>query len=157
MTARIEAMQRQMNDWRNDLQLTPTKTPKALLYNCLVALRGAPEWQGVLAYNEFGLETMAMKPPPWMKAHDNTWTPRIWTDHDDTLATNWLQEQGIGAIAEILSDLLGIEQARWTQLDQNRIARCLTKMGWERYRASQPPRPWRYRPAFLTAVPVSSQ
>jgi predicted P-loop ATPase len=37
-----------------------------------------------------------MKPPPWCKAEDNAWEPRPWTDHDDVLATDWLQAQGIG-------------------------------------------------------------
>src|SRR5262249_21691354 len=39
---------------------------------------------------------MAMEPPPWLKARDNAWQPRAWTDHDDTLPTDWLQAQGIG-------------------------------------------------------------
>jgi len=96
MSERLDAFQHEINGWRGDLQLTPTKQPKALLYNALVALRGAPEWEGVLAYDEFALATMAMKPPPWLKGQDNTWTPQLWTDRDDTLATDWLQGQGIG-------------------------------------------------------------
>jgi hypothetical protein len=46
-------------EWRRrvDLILTPTKTPKAILANALIALRRAPEWQGVLAYDEFALVT----------------------------------------------------------------------------------------------------
>ena len=52
--------------WRDRIPiLTPTKTPKAVLANALYALREAPEWQGVLGYDEFGLTTMAMLPPPW--------------------------------------------------------------------------------------------
>src|SRR5262245_9354165 len=96
MTERLEAFQQEMNGWRGDLLLTPTKQPRPLLRNAIIALRGAPEWQGVLAYDEFALTTMAMKPPPWCKAEDNAWQPRAWTDHDDTLATDWLQAQGIG-------------------------------------------------------------
>ena len=96
MTARLVAFQQQVDDWRLDLELTPTKQPRPLLRNAIIALRGAPEWQGVLAYDEFALTTMTMKPPPWPRAQDNTWTPRAWTDHDDVLATNWLQAQSIG-------------------------------------------------------------
>jgi hypothetical protein len=33
-------------DWRVDLILSPTRTPKAILANALIALRKAPEWQG---------------------------------------------------------------------------------------------------------------
>ena len=96
MSERLEAFQQEMNGWRGDLLLTPTKQPKPLLRNAIIALRRAPEWDGVLAYDDFALATMAMKPPPWLKARDNTWTPQLWTDRDDTLTTDWLQAQGIG-------------------------------------------------------------
>jgi predicted P-loop ATPase len=96
MTERLEAFQNEINGWRGDLLLTPTKQPKPLLHNAVIALRQAPKWQGVLAYDEFALVTMALKPPPWLKTQDNAWTPRAWTDHEDTLATDWLQTQGIG-------------------------------------------------------------
>jgi hypothetical protein len=49
MTARLAAFQQQVDDWRLDLELTPTKQPRPLLRNVIIALRGAPEWQGVLA------------------------------------------------------------------------------------------------------------
>ena len=96
MSARLFTFQQQMGDWRLDLEVTPTKQPRPLLRNAIIALRAAPEWQGVLAYDEFGLTTMAMKPPPWLMAQDNVWKPRAWTDHEDVLATDWLQAQGIG-------------------------------------------------------------
>jgi predicted P-loop ATPase len=88
-------MQEAFNDWRNSLLLTATKQPKALLYNALIALRRAPEWQGVLAYDQSALAAMAMKPPPWLKMQNDTWAPQAWTDRDDTLTACWLQEQGI--------------------------------------------------------------
>lgn len=50
------------------------------------------------------------------------------------------------SIAEILQHALNIEKGRWTQLDQNRVVRCLTSMGFERYRARRgASREWRYR------------
>src|SRR5438309_2124855 len=96
MSERLEAFQNEINGWRGDLLLTPTKQPRPLLRNAIIALRQAPEWQGVLAYDEFALATMAMKPPPWLKTQGNIWQPQAWTDHEDTLATDWLQAQGIG-------------------------------------------------------------
>jgi predicted P-loop ATPase len=96
MTARLATFQQQIDHWRLELELTPTKQPRPLLRNAIIALRGALEWESVLAYDEFALATMAMKPPPWLKAQDNAWTPRAWTDHDDVLATDWLQALGIG-------------------------------------------------------------
>lgn len=67
MSERLRAFQEEMFGWRGELILTPTKQPKPLLANALIALRKAPEWHGVLAYDEFGLVTMAVKPPPWLK------------------------------------------------------------------------------------------
>jgi predicted P-loop ATPase len=59
------------------------------------------------------------------------------------------------SISEIL-EMLGVERARWTQGDQNRVARCLRQLGWERYRVSAPPRPWRYH-LTRPSVPVPAQ
>ena len=39
------------------------------------------------------------------------------------------------SVAEILEHVLLIEKGRWTQRDQNRVARCLTSMGFRQYRA----------------------
>jgi predicted P-loop ATPase len=90
--------------WRDELLLTPTKTPKPLLANALTALRQAPEWQGVLAYDEFALTTMLMRPPPWSRHKDNNWTPVHWTDRDDILATNWLQHENISINTKVAAD-----------------------------------------------------
>jgi predicted P-loop ATPase len=82
--------------WRADLQLTPTHQPKALLSNARHALSRAPEWCGVLAYDEFSLTMVMVKPPPWLKAQDNSWTPQAWADNEDALCCDWLQREGIG-------------------------------------------------------------
>jgi predicted P-loop ATPase len=82
-------------DWHSELLLTATHRPKSLLANALTALRRAPEWQGVLAYDEFQLTTMALRPPPWLKHEDNSWEPQRWTDRDDALTADWLQHQEI--------------------------------------------------------------
>jgi hypothetical protein len=92
--------------WRDELLLTPTKTPKPLLANALTALRHAPEWQGVLAYDEFALVTMLMKPPPWLKHEDNSWTPIQWTDRDDVLTTDWLQREAISVNTKVAADVV---------------------------------------------------
>jgi hypothetical protein len=59
------------------------------LANAIAALRHAPEWGGVLAFNEFGFGTVALKPAPWGVVRKGEWT-----DHEDRLATEWLQRQG---------------------------------------------------------------
>jgi putative DNA primase/helicase len=49
-------------------------------------------------------------------------------------------------IGEILEKALGIEPARWTQSDQNRVSHCLRARGWTRYqRRDGPRREWRWR------------
>jgi predicted P-loop ATPase len=61
-----------------------------VLANAIAALRHAPEWGGVLAFNEFAFGTVALKPAPWGIV------PRgEWTDNEDRLAAEWLQKQGI--------------------------------------------------------------
>jgi predicted P-loop ATPase len=87
--------QQELADWRSELLRTPTMQPRPLLANAITALRCAPEWEGVLAYDEFQLTTMALRPPPWLKHEDNTWERQRWTDRDDALTANWLQHQGI--------------------------------------------------------------
>jgi predicted P-loop ATPase len=67
--------------------------PKPLLANAVTALRECPAWQGVLTYDGFGLETFIDASPPW--SMDLVWHSRPWTSHDDLLATDWLQRQGI--------------------------------------------------------------
>jgi len=61
-----------------------------VLANAIAAFRHAPEWGGVLAFNEFAFGTVALKPAPW-----GTVPKGEWTDHEDRLAAEWLQKQGI--------------------------------------------------------------
>lgn len=79
--------------WRNDLLLNLNGTVKPVLANAITALRGAEEWSGALAYNEFANCTVLRKPAPWMKPgvdiHEE------WTPNHDVLATEWLHHQGI--------------------------------------------------------------
>jgi predicted P-loop ATPase len=79
--------------WRNDLLLNLNGTVKPVLANAITALRGAEEWSGAHAYNEFANCTVLRKPAPWMKPgvdiHEE------WTPNHDVLATEWLHHQGI--------------------------------------------------------------
>jgi predicted P-loop ATPase len=99
-TPTLADLQGELNNWRAALLLSSTNAPKPLLANALIALREAPEWQGVLAYDEFALGTMLLKPPPWLKYQDG-WTPKQWTDRDDALTADWLQHQGIGVTVNV--------------------------------------------------------
>jgi predicted P-loop ATPase len=61
-----------------------------VLANAIAAFRHAPEWGSVLAFNEFAFGTVALKPTPWGIVPKGEWT-----DHEDRLAAEWLQKQGI--------------------------------------------------------------
>jgi predicted P-loop ATPase len=95
----VKPNNRLRKDWHGDLIVTATKQPKPLLANALIALRQAPEWDGVLAYDEFALVTMVMKAPPW--STDHRWTPTPWSDRDDALTADWLQHNGINVSVQV--------------------------------------------------------
>jgi predicted P-loop ATPase len=83
----------QTDSWKNNLIFSGSGVPKPLLANAVTALRDCPAWLGALTYDAFGLETFLDASPPW--STDLEWQPRAWTSHDDLLATDWLQHQGI--------------------------------------------------------------
>ncbi|HWR49702.1 MAG TPA: VapE domain-containing protein [Bryobacteraceae bacterium] len=80
-------------NWRNELLLNLNGTVKPVLANAMIALRGAAQWDGVLAFNEFSVATVAVRPAPWMLP--DTKLPHIWTGTDDILAAEWLQREGV--------------------------------------------------------------
>lgn len=49
----------------------------------------------------------------------------------------WLEARSSVSIGEVLEKCLQKAQALWTQTDENRAARCLKALGWERYRERQ--------------------
>jgi predicted P-loop ATPase len=67
-------------------------------------LRYAPQWEGVLAFNEFTLGIVALKPAPWesVRRFDE------WTDNDDVLAADWLQHREIIVSREIVSQAVQV-------------------------------------------------
>lgn len=67
-----------------------------VLANAIAAFRHAPECGGVLAFNEFGFGTVVLKPAPWGVVPKGEWT-----DHEDRLAAEWLQRQGILVSVEV--------------------------------------------------------
>ncbi len=77
--------------WREHLLMTDRRNPRAVMANAITALRLAPEWDGVLGFNEFSTGTVLLKQPPWGGAKVNA----EWTDHEDRLAADWLQHNGI--------------------------------------------------------------
>jgi putative DNA primase/helicase len=82
--------------WKARL-LPGQRGPLALVANAITALRYAPEWGGVLSFNESAIQTIAAKAPPFEHAS----IPFIWADHHDVLAAAWLQHQGIPVAKEL--------------------------------------------------------
>jgi predicted P-loop ATPase len=81
-------------EWQSTLLLNQYKQPKPIIENALIALREAPDWAGVLGFDEFGVATMALRPPPWPSRDHNDWHPQRWTE-DDVRTAAWLQRNDI--------------------------------------------------------------
>ena len=79
------------NRWHEQLITRETKqgpVPYPILANVLTALRFAPEWSGVLAFNEFSQQVLTQRETPWGKG-----AGAPWTDVDDSLAGEWMQRE----------------------------------------------------------------
>lgn len=84
-------------DWQNRLVKNQYGAPKACVENALVALECAPEWQGVLHFDQSALKIIAKQRPPW----DSRDAPFVWRDEDDIRTAAWLQRQAIMVTKEI--------------------------------------------------------
>jgi predicted P-loop ATPase len=78
-------------NWRSLLLRNDKNKPSVCVQNALVAFRNAPQWQGVLQFDESALQVVAKSSPPW----DSREAPFNWRDDDDVRAAAWLQQQGI--------------------------------------------------------------
>jgi predicted P-loop ATPase len=83
------------SNWRDELIQIQDGKPKGVLANAITAFRKAPEWVGVLAFNEFSNAVVTVNPAPWKG------TGVEWTDQEDRLAANWLQHAGILVSVEV--------------------------------------------------------
>jgi predicted P-loop ATPase len=84
--------------WGGRLIKSAQGKPLALVANALIALRHAPQWQGVLYFNESSFVTIAKAAPPF---EHTPAMPFDWTDEHDILTAAWLQHQGISVPREI--------------------------------------------------------
>jgi predicted P-loop ATPase len=86
-------------EWRSGLVRNDrTGQPRALLLNCLSALRQAPECNGMLAFDEFASSIVFRRDAPW-GARKGT----RWADNDDRLLTELLQSESINVGVEVAS------------------------------------------------------
>lgn len=91
-----ESIAEPAGDWREGL-IQNERGIKACLQNALVALERAPEWKGVLHFDQSALQVIAKAPPPW----DSRPVPFPWCDEDDVRAAAWMQQQSIMVSKEI--------------------------------------------------------
>lgn len=82
-------------DWRASLIRNTDQTIKAVLANAITALEDAPEFSGVLAFDEFSFCTVTTAATPWRD------DPHKWVDTEDILLADWLQHKGIHVSRDI--------------------------------------------------------
>lgn len=86
---------RKRNDpeWRGKLRLKSRDKPIAGEWNAEYALDCAPEWHGVLTFNEFTSEIIVARQPPY--ENSSSFTARPWSDMDALNSAVWLQGNDI--------------------------------------------------------------
>lgn len=110
--------------WQAKLICTVTGRPKAIFENVRIALETAPEFAGVLAFDEFAHRTMMRRPAPWTGAGD-----RPWTQEDDLELVGFLQRKGI----EVGLDTAGqAVQLVATRLRFHPVREYLERCKWDR-------------------------
>jgi predicted P-loop ATPase len=77
--------------WKTRLILNEKRKPRILLANAITALRGAPEWRGIIRFDEFHNHAVLRGTPPWSK----TPIEAPWSDYLDNLATDWMHHNGL--------------------------------------------------------------
>lgn len=93
-------------DWVSLITLSPEGEPCPIAANVLIALRNAPEWQDVLAFDEFHHRSLFMRKPPWANGHWHG--PAAFTDADENRVLIWIQEAGIHCRIEAVRQALSI-------------------------------------------------
>lgn len=85
--------------WVGKLILSEFGEPRPNLANAITALRHAPEWLGVIGFDEFRGGSCLVGVPPW----GGFASIREWTETDDRLATEWLQRAGVDVRPDTVS------------------------------------------------------
>ena len=92
MSSVVMPLQSRRDQWTDGLMLNKHGVALGNLRNVLYALRNAPEWQGVLAYDEFAARAITRKPPPWSDQ-----AVERWMDYHDARGCEWFEEHEIAA------------------------------------------------------------
>jgi predicted P-loop ATPase len=115
------------NSWRyappSDYIVNNKGDVKPLLANAITAIKDAPEFANVLAYNELSLFTVTREPAPWQKTAGN------WDDHDSIRLAEWLQREGVFVNSSLASEA-AVAVARENPFHP--IKQYLEKITWDR-------------------------
>ena len=85
--------------WRHKLLISSKGTIRALLANAITALSCAPQWKGVLAFNDFAVRAETKRETPWGKPAGEPWS-----DNDDRRTAEWLQHEQIAVNTGLASE-----------------------------------------------------
>lgn len=80
-------------NWTDGLKLDDKGGVRAILHNEILFLRHHPQWQGVVAYDEFSARVVIRKGLPWGAEAAGA----SWTDHHESLTRTWFQCEDINA------------------------------------------------------------
>lgn len=96
-------------DWRHDLRhgRGENKDPDGSLLNAKIALSKAPEWDGVICYNEMQRQVVQVCHGPWESA--DRWGKKLpqplpWSDLQTIRTTIWLQENAINLQTRVVRE-----------------------------------------------------
>jgi predicted P-loop ATPase len=95
---------------------------KAILANVITALSSAPEWDGVLAFDDFSQHVLARCPTPWSSK------PHVWSDNDDTRLAEWLQCHGIDVAPHVAAHAV---QAIAQNVRVHPVREYLSSLKWD--------------------------
>jgi predicted P-loop ATPase len=123
---KIEVIQGGADEWKKGLILNTNDTPKAVLANVLHALREAPEWKGVLAFDEFALRPMLRGRAPWMDTAPPE--PVEWTSDCDTRCAEWMQRNGLFVGVDVVATAV---ESVARQYGYHPIRQYLSSLQWD--------------------------
>jgi hypothetical protein len=64
----------------------------------------------------------------------------------DPIISEYVSTRSVASVSEILKDVLKLSPEHWTQNEQNRVARCLKALDFERFqKRAGKDKPWHYR------------
>ena len=95
--------------WANRLRLDLSGTPERNEANIIMALNSDPAFAGIIAFDEFAQEVVALGALPWDETgHDTDATyPRPWDDADDIRAAEWLQHREVNVAPTVVGRSVG--------------------------------------------------